>query len=66
MSDFADWKRALIYCNEDPKALQDMLRIEDKHGLMGYSPELVTIGLQAAERGLNAVEAVADYIREQS
>lgn len=64
MSDFAKWKRALIYCNEDSAALNEMLRIEDKHGLMGYPPELVTVGLQAAEKGLNALEAVADYIRE--
>lgn len=37
-------------------------RIEQKYGLFGYPPELVSVGLRAAADGLDAEEAVSDYL----
>lgn len=36
--------------------------IEEKHGLHGYPPELVTVGLAAAADGRDAVNAVEAHI----
>lgn len=42
------------------------IAIEKKHGLFGYSPEHVCIGLTAADYGKNAEEAVEDYLWNRS
>jgi len=38
------------------------VQIEQKHGLYGYPPELVSVGLAAADKGENAEEAVEKYL----
>ena len=38
------------------------LRIERKYGLDGYSPEVVSIGLDAAVRGNDPEEAIDAYL----
>ena len=38
------------------------LRIEQKYGLDGYPPELVSVGLRAAAEGKDPHEAVESYI----
>lgn len=37
-------------------------RIEQKYGLFGYPPELVSVGLRAAADGLDVEEAVEAYL----
>lgn len=39
-------------------------RIEQDAGLWGYPPELVSVGLQAIDKGLDGPLAVLDYIAE--
>jgi len=39
-------------------------RIEQKHDLYGYPPELVSVGLNAAAEGKDAHEAIDAYMRE--
>lgn len=36
--------------------------IERVHGLYGYPPELVSVGLRAFDEGRDAATAVADYL----
>lgn len=38
------------------------LRIERKYGLEGYSPEVVSVGLDAAVRGKDPEEAIDAYL----
>jgi len=39
-------------------------RIEQKHDLYGYPPELVSVGLNAVAEGKDAHEAIDAYMRE--
>lgn len=41
------------------------LRIEERHGLDGYPPDLVTVGLRAVDEGRDAQEAVDNWIAER-
>lgn len=50
----------------DPGGLQECVRIEKKHHLYGYPPELVSIGLAAADKGEDPVHAVERYVLDQS
>lgn len=36
--------------------------IEQDHGLYGYSPEVVSVGLKAHDEGRNVQEAVSEYL----
>ena len=38
------------------------LEIERRHGLDGYPPELVSVGLKAAAEGKDALQAVDAYL----
>lgn len=40
-------------------------RIERQHGLDGYPPELVSVGLKAIDEGKDGEAAVEAYIAEQ-
>lgn len=40
--------------------------IEIKYDLFGYSPEVVSIGLAAADRGQDVHEAVKDYLNGEA
>lgn len=40
------------------------IRIEKEHGLFGYTPELVCIGLSAIAQGQNAIDAIESYTEE--
>lgn len=42
--------------------LDTLIRIEQEHGLFGYPPEIVTIGLRAIADGKDAHEAIDTYI----
>ena len=42
--------------------LDTLVRIEQKHDLYGYSPEIVTIGLKAIADGKDAHEAIEAYL----
>ena len=42
--------------------LETLIRIEKKHGLFGYSPEIVTVGLKAIADGKDADEAIDAYL----
>jgi hypothetical protein len=57
MSHLQSYVRAMIAGDTDR-----CIRIEQFHQLYGYPPELVSVGLKAADEGGNALEAVADYI----
>jgi hypothetical protein len=37
-------------------------RIEQAHGLYGYPPEIVSVGLAAVDEGRDASQAIDDYI----
>lgn len=39
-------------------------RIEERHGLYGYPPELVSVGLQAVADGKDAHEAIDSYLQD--
>ena len=39
-------------------------RIEQRHDLYGYPPELVTVGLKAVAEGKDAHEAIDAYMKE--
>lgn len=38
--------------------------IEQKYGLFGYPPEIVSVGLKAVDEGLDPHEAIAAYMGE--
>ena len=57
MSQAATYVRAMIDGNHDM-----LMRIEQKHDLFGYPPEIVSIGLRAIDEGKDAHEAIALYI----
>jgi hypothetical protein len=42
------------------------LAIERRHGLDGYPPDLVSVGLKAAAEGRDALEAVEAHIEESA
>jgi hypothetical protein len=42
------------------------LRIENKHNLIGYPPEIVTVGLRAFDEGKDVNDAVDQYIGGQT
>jgi hypothetical protein len=42
----------------------ECIQIEQQHGLFGYSPELVSIGLAAADRGESATDAIDTHIED--
>lgn len=56
-SETARYMRALIAGNHSAASL-----IEERHGLYGYPPELVSIGLAAIDRGESADDAIAAHI----
>lgn len=60
--DLADYGRAMARLGGH----MTCVRIEQKYGLHGYPPELVSVGLRAAADGLDAEEAVYDYFGEQA
>ncbi len=45
--------------------LDTCIAIERAHDLYGYPPQLVSVGLKAADEGKDPVEAVEVYIEEQ-
>lgn len=38
------------------------IAIEKSHLLFGYPPEMVSVGLRAIDNGLDALDAISDYI----
>lgn len=46
----------------EPWAHDAMCRIEREHGLYGYPPELVSVGLCAVDRGYCPEQAIAEYL----
>lgn len=38
------------------------IRIEQKHGLFGYPPEMVSVSLKAADEGKDVNQAIEEYI----
>lgn len=38
------------------------IRIEQEHELFGFPPELVSVGLSAIDKGLDAEAAIDEYI----
>lgn len=40
------------------------IRIEERHGLYGYPPEIVSVGLNAVAEGKDAHEAIEAYMQE--
>ena len=40
------------------------LSIEREYGLDGYPPELVSVGLNAIDQGLDALTAIEDYMAQ--
>lgn len=43
-------------------SLEACIHIEQKTGLLGYSPELVTLGLAAIQEGKDPHEAIEAYV----
>lgn len=41
-----------------------LIAIEQEHGLFGYPPELVSVGLQAIERGEEPHAAIEEYTKD--
>ncbi|WP_158664375.1 hypothetical protein [Cupriavidus metallidurans] len=61
-SDAERYTRAMIDSD-----LTTLVRIEQKHNLYGYPPEIVSVGLHAVAEGKNAREAIDAYLAgEQS
>lgn len=61
MSILSDYNKAMIRGDIDA-----CIAIEQEHDLYGYPPEVVSIGLAAADRGMDAVEAVEWAFLESS
>ena len=59
VADVATYHRALLAGADGA-----CLRIEEKYGLFGYPPEIVSVGLKAAAEGMDVDEAVADYLEQ--
>ena len=53
-----DYSKAMIAGDGDK-----CIRIEQKHELFGFPPELVSIGLEAIDNGLDADAAIDEYIK---
>lgn len=43
---------------------QECIAIEQDHGLYGYPPEIVSVGLKAIDMGLDPDAAIDDFISE--
>ena len=57
MSELEQYTKALCRGNIDA-----CIRIEERHGLFGYPPEIVSIGLRAFDDGEDVYAAVDSYI----
>lgn len=55
--DYADYAKAIRQGNFDA-----CVAIEQRHGLYGYPPDLVSIGLSAIANGKDAHEAIEQHI----
>ncbi|WP_372382165.1 hypothetical protein ACCQ12_15425 [Xanthomonas sp. NCPPB 1068] len=61
MSELSRYTKAMISGDIDA-----CMRIEQLHDLHGYPPEMVTVGLRAADNGEDPVIAVETYIEDQA
>lgn len=61
MSDLEKYNRCLF--NGD---CEGAYRIECKHGLDGFTPELVSIGLDAIENGFDPYKAIDEHLEGSS
>jgi hypothetical protein len=57
VADYATYHRALL-----AGADEACIRIEERYGLFGYPPEIVSVGLKAAAEGVDVDDAVADHL----
>ncbi|PXV54195.1 hypothetical protein SAMN04487785_11425 [Dyella jiangningensis] len=56
MSALQDYAKAMVRSD-----INRCIDIEIEHQLYGYPPELVSVGLEAIQNGLDAEEAIATY-----
>lgn len=59
MTNMQRYNTAMIKCDHDMA-----WAIEREHGLNGYAPELVSVGLKAIDQGHEPHQAIEDYITQ--
>lgn len=56
MTILQEYNAALIKCD-----VNKCIEIEENNGLFGYPPEIVSIGLQAIDKGFDAQDAINEF-----